>query len=297
MHRVIYADVLVAINIYITYFLLRSTSLISKEKPDRIRLLLSCFLGGIFSLTVLLPEEAQLISVLLRIPSTALFIFIAFGFRSLRVFLRLNISFLFCGFIYAGLMLALWYFICPAGMYFNGAVVYFDIDILTLVAFTIVCYAFVEIFDRFFKRRAPVNTLFECVVFIGEYEYSLRAFLDTGNHLVDCFTGKPVIIASREALKESFSREITLESDLAGKNMRFIFCNTVGGDGLLPAFTPEKVKIKGASYDFVTEEAVIAVTEKRLMQGEYDAILPVGLFENISYERDACENEKNTLTV
>ena len=209
MQRVIYADVLIVINIYITYFLLRATALLSKQEANRLRILLASFIGGIYSLTVLIPEEYQVLLGVLRIFAAVFFVLVAFGYTSLRAFIRLNVCFIFCSFMFAGAMLAVWYFICPGGMYFNGSVVYFDINIFTLVVLTVVCYAAVTVFDRLFKSRAPLNTVFMCkVIYLGA-EYNIKAFLDTGNRLKDYFTDKPVIIAERQVFKAAFPNEIT----------------------------------------------------------------------------------------
>ncbi len=292
MQRVIYADVLIVINVYITYFILKSTSLLTKETPDSIRLFFASLLGGAYSLTVLLPEKVQSILGVARFGVAVFFVFVAFGFTSPRVFLRLNLCFLFCSFVYAGLMLALWYFISPAGMYFNGSVVYFDIDILTLVLLTIGCYAFLKLFECLFRTRAPVNTVFCCKIIFNGREYELKAFLDTGNSLKDYFTGKPVIIACRELFLQEFPDGFEMKSDLFNKKIRYIFCDTLNGKGLLPAFTPENVHIKGADYDFFTDGVTVALTDKKLLQGEYDAILPLGLFDKNFDRKDEGESEK-----
>jgi len=296
MQRVIYADVLVVINVYITYFLLKSTALLTKENPDRLRLFLASLLGGIYSLTVLFPEKVQDFVSVARFAAAAAFVVIAFGFSSPRAFLRLNLSFLFCSFVFAGLMLAIWYFICPAGMYFNGSVIYFDIDLLTLVLLTIGCYVFLKLFERLFRTRAPVNIVFFCKVSYKGRECELKAFLDTGNSLKDYFTGKPVIIVNREIFCREFPGNFELNSDIYNEKIRYIFCDTLSGKGLLPAFSPENVHIKGADYDFFTDEVTVALTDKKLLQGEYDAILPLGLFDNNFDRKDEGESEKAYVT-
>ena len=224
----------------------------------------------------------------------AFFVLVAFGYKSPKSFLRINLSFLLCSFLFAGIMLALWYFICPGGMYFNGSVVYFDIDILTLCVLTVVCYIFLKLFDRFFKSRAPVNTVFLCRVYYGGEEFELKAFFDTGNRLTDHFTGKPVIIVHRDKFGSKIPSELTSPESLIERSFRLLYCETVGGGGLLPAFSPDKVHIRGAEYDFTTESATIALTDKKLMQGEYDAILPMDLFDNNFVRKDETEDEKAT---
>lgn len=291
MSGVIYADVLVIVNVYITYLLIKSTALLLKEDPDRLRLFAASLLGGIYSLTVLLPESLSGLLAAFRLVAAGFFIFISFGFRSIKIFLRQWICFLICSFIFAGLMFALWYFICPAGMYFNGSVVYFDIDILTLVILTVVCYGFLKLFDLFFRTRAPVNTIYNLKVSLKGEEHPLKAFLDTGNRLSDPFTGFPVIIANSSCFGNLLENK---EQDVyfSEFKMRYIFCTTLGGKGMLPAFRPENVHIKSAEAEFNTDKVMIALTDEKLLQGEYDAILPLGLFNNSFEGKDEGENEK-----
>ena len=296
MHRVIYADVLVVINVYITFFLLKSASLLAKVESDRLRLFLASFVGGIYSLSVLLPEKAQLKFFTLRLLLMILLVFVAFGYKSLKSFLRLNLSFLISSFIFAGLMFALWYFICPEGMYFNGLVVYFDIDIMTLALMTVVCYGFLKLFERFFRSRAPINTVFICKVFYNGVEYQLKAFLDTGNRLTDYFTSSPVIVADKRFFESAFDEALEDTEKFREKGLRYIFCDTLGGGDVLPAFMSEGVHIKGTDYDFTATSVTVALTEKKLLGGEYDAILPMGLFENIYERKVDVADEKNNVT-
>jgi len=149
-----------------------------------------------------------------------------------------------------------------------------------------------KLFEKLFRTRAPVNTVFYCTVNFEGGEFMLKAFLDTGNNLKDYFTGKPVIIADRRAFSSVFPDEIEIGRDVHGEKIRYIFCDTLGGKGLLPAFSPLSVHIKGAEYDFFTDAVTVALTEKKLLQGEYDAILSLGLFDNNFDRKDEGESEK-----
>lgn len=288
MSGVIYADVLVIINFYVTYFLLCATALLSKSEINRVRFLLSSFLGGAYSLSILLPEVSFAFTSLLKLTALIVPVVIAFKLKSFTSFLKLCLCFVLCNFVFAGLMMALWYFVHPSGMYFNTTVLYFDIDILTLVIFTVVCYGFMRIFELFFRRRAPINTIFYCDITLDGKAYNLKAFLDTGNNLTDPFSSKPVIIADKRIFEETIQNE-----DFSESRLRYVLCSTVSGKALLPSFVPEIVHIKGADTEFSTDEVMVALTEEKLLSGEYDAILPMGLFNNKHYRKDERESEEN----
>lgn len=289
MSGVIYADVLVVINLYVTYFLLCATALISKSEINRVRFLISSFLGGAYSLSILLPQESVALICVLKLGALVVPVIVGFKIRSTASLLKLCLCFVLCNFAFAGLMMALWYFVHPSGMYFNTTVLYFDIDIMTLVIFTIVCYGFIRAFDLFFRKRAPVNTVFHCRIIFDGKTYNLRAFLDTGNNLTDPFSSKPVIIADK-----SVFGKIIQDDDISQSRLRFVLCSTVSGKALLPCFVPDNVHIRGADTEFSTEEVLVALTEEKLLSGEYDAILPVGLFDNKLYRKDERESEENS---
>lgn len=289
MSGAIYADVLVVINFYVTYFLLLSASLLSRVKANRLRLVASSLFGGLYSLFIFLPREYRWLTPFLKLITVFLPVLIAFGFKSLKAFLRVDICYLMSNFLFAGLMLAIRYFFCPSGMYFEGSVVYFDVDILTLVLLTVAGYVFLKLFDAFFKSRAPINTVFYCSFERNGKSYPFKAFLDTGNNLKDSFTGKPVIVLNTESFKDK--ADFCNMSERVGT--RFILCSTVSGKSLLPAFIPERVEVKGAEKELSTDFVMIAITEEKILNGEFDAVLPMGLFQNISIGKDEADSDEN----
>lgn len=291
MTQVIYADVLVVINFYITYILLKTTAFFCTRKPKTKGLLLSCFIGGFYSLIILIPNISDLAVSLSRIPVCIVFILLCFGFHDKISFLKISLCFVFCNFLFAGLMFALWYFIYPAGMYFNGSVLYLSIDTLTLTVLTAVCYFVIKLFDLLLKKRKPDGTLFHCILTLKGKEYPLKAFYDTGNSFSDPFSGKGISIVSREALKEAFPTMPGVDTAClyAEYKFRFLPCSTALGEGLLPVFTAEKLHIKGANKEETFCDVLIAVTDKKIFGGEYDLLLSGGIFENT---RKGEENEK-----
>ena len=62
-------------------------------------------------------------------------------------------------------------------------------------------------------------------------------------------------------------------------------CSTVSGEGILPAFRPEKVKISAFKGFYETDRVVVAVTEKKLKNGCFGAILPCSLSSEQIRER------------
>ncbi|MDD6146056.1 MAG: sigma-E processing peptidase SpoIIGA [Oscillospiraceae bacterium] len=299
MHHVIYADVLVVINTYITYLLLLLTAKICRQQGSRWRFALSALIGGCYSLIILIPGITPLILSLSRIPAALLFVFVAFGRKKSRVFLRLFCAFLLVNFILAGLMLAVQYFISPAGMYAGSGVVYFDIDALTLILLTAVCYFVIQAVYKIIDLKAPKNVIYDIEIFTHETKISCRGFLDTGNSIMDPFTGFPVIIVSSAAVKNLLPDNIGNDISAEGSGVKYWYlpCKTVSGGGVLPCFKADQVHIQGISCAFTAENVVIAVTKEKIKKGEFDALLPMSIFENRTNEKGGDYDEKAQKTI
>lgn len=297
MTGVVYADVLFIINVYITYALLMLTALFLGLTPKRIRLLFSGVLGGLSSFLILIPGINEVVSGFIRLLLCFIFCLAAFSYRGIRQLIRQLSVFLGVNFLFAGLMFALWYFVSPSAVYYNTGVVYFDIDALSLIIITAVCYFVIKVFGAFARLKTPENTLYDVTVSIMGEETQLRGFLDTGNSLKDPFTSSSVIVVSRDCLKKYFPsdkpvNEIIEKSPL---KIRYLPCSTVSGSRLLPVFKCDNVRIKGISADFTLQGVMIAVSDESIKNGDFQALLPMDIFQNNYSDKgeDYEETERN----
>ena len=79
--------------------------------------------------------------------------------------------------------------------------------------------------------------------FVGDlielFTAQLQGLADTGNSLVDFFSGKPVIICDGT----KFADIAPSPSAPPPKGFRLLPCETVSGNGLIPVFQPDEVVI------------------------------------------------------
>ena len=282
MTGVIYADVLFILNTYITYAILILTALFLHISPSRLRVLLGSVIGGGASLIVLLPFADEGILGLVRLVLCLILPLVSFSFNGIKPLVKQVAVFLTVNFLFAGIMLGLWYFVSPTAVYYNTGIVYFDIDALSLVVLTAVCYFAVRIFRGIIDLKAPKNTLYDVYVTIRGEEFYLKGFLDTGNNLKDPFTGSDVIIVSRCAMEKYFpiGEDMSRIIESSPLKIRYLPCKTVSGNKLMPAFRCDKVRIKGVASDFIQKEAVIGVSVEKIKNGDFQALLPSGIFQN-----------------
>ncbi len=282
MTGIIYADVLFILNTYITYAILMLTAIFLHISPSRLRVLLSAVLGGVGSLIILFPWADDGVLGFLRLVLCLILPVVAFSYSGIKTLVKQVFVFLSVNFLFAGIMFALWYFVSPTAVYYNTGIVYFDIDALTLVVLTAVCYFAVRIFRGIIDLKAPKNTLYDVYLTIGGDEFYLRGFLDTGNNLQDPFTGSDVIIVSRSAIEKYFPivEDMSIIVESSPLKIRYLPCITVSGSKLLPVFKCDKVRIKGVSSDFCQRGVIIGVSDEKIKNGDFQALLPVGIFHN-----------------
>ena len=125
MEQDIYVDILVFLNTVINFFLLLVTAALAGRERKTGRILAAAFLGGIYALILLLPQLNGPVLTLTRIAAAAIMTAVAFPFRSLRTFLFQCGLLYLAGFLFAGLMVAIWildfhwhHWIDKSGQYF-----------------------------------------------------------------------------------------------------------------------------------------------------------------------------------
>ena len=291
MSDVIYIDVLAAINIFVTWLLLACSVFFSAVQAKRWRLLMASLLGGVGSLLILLPPAPWWLLAAEKLLLSALIVWVGFGFGRWRRFLRCFAAFFGANFAFAGLMLALWLTVRPGGMLYRNGAVYFGVSLPVFLLFACVCYAAVRGLVVLLRRRHPGANLCQATIQMPGCSITLPAFYDSGNRLVDGFTGAPVAVAEYAAL-ESFLPEPLREFFRGGQSLvdlpyddpwrsrlREIPFHALGREGLLPAFRSDAVTVKAKHNAQQTRNAIVAVTPDSLSDGSYSLLLQASMLE------------------
>lgn len=284
MKQTIYVDVLVIINIYINYGMLLLNSFCRKREPERLKILLASLFGGIYSLIILCPGISDTVISLSRIPAMCIMVLLSSGFGSIKEYTKSAFMFLGINLIFAGAMFLLWFFVYPRNMYFNGGVVYFDIDALTLVLLTVGAYLLIRVISVLVKSRIPDTLIYSVEIILSGKSYFCRGLYDSANCLCDPFSGEGVIIVYIGVIKDAVSEKIfnDPESVMDETKFKLIPVKSLSGSKLLPSIRAEKIIIKSLGSEFHLEKPVIALCREKICAGEYGALLYSTVFENIS---------------
>lgn len=256
----IYIDVLVTVNIFIDYFLLMLTKKIIGSNAKYYRILIGSAVGGIFSLTALLPVMPFRLNILTDLASAMLLIFISFGRSRLKTYIKRVLVFFTLSFTFGGIIIFIYLTFNPRGMGIYNDVVYFDISPLLLIALTLVCYYILLAVKRLTKSVYGTD-IHNIEIYVGEKHFIFSAKLDTGCNVKEPFSGKSVIVAEKEIFRDFIPNK---------EKVRIIPFTSLGGNGLLEGFCADRIIIDGKAAN---DTAYIGICEN-ILKGDIKAIVP-----------------------
>ncbi|MCL2037305.1 MAG: sigma-E processing peptidase SpoIIGA [Oscillospiraceae bacterium] len=245
----IYIDLLVIINLYITYFLLKGTAIFLHLKIRGRRLLLASLAGGISSLIILLPPLPFVVNIAVKATAGMLIVLLAFGYKSGYEYSKNSLIFITINVVFAGFTMMLWLFAAPLGMEFNNGIPYFDISFMTLVITTALAYGLIRILRYILDVKHAADRKYTITVTIGGKSVTLDAIADSGNMLTDYFTGLPVIVCPGSGI------------DIPDLLPRFLPYNTIDSTGLIPVFRAEEIVIITDNVPNKSVNALIGISD------------------------------------
>lgn len=270
---VIYADILIAVNWWIDYLLLLLVRRMTGAAATGWRVVLGALVGAVSCLVMLLPPLPILLMLSVKLLSAAAMVLVAFGFERRQLFLRRLLWLFALSAGLAGVCAALYFYVAPMGFYVLNGTVYYAVEPLTLVLLTVVCYALIWLWERVLRRRAAADADYTVTVAYGDRCVRMHCLYDSGNHLIEPFSGCPVLVAERYVA----ARLLTVPPSVADISpneaiWRVIPYDSIGGDGALPAFEPDRITVCVGGEERVLPRCYVAVCE-RLGHGEYEALI------------------------
>lgn len=278
----VYVDVLVCINILITYIFLVCTRVLSNVPSNKWGVCIGAIVGGLSSLAIFLDEMNIFLSVAVKLIVSALIVFFSFTPNRLKVFLKTYFSFFGISILFGGAMYFIEITFRPHGVIYMNGTVYFDMDIKYLVGCTFLIYGIFLLSDYLFMRRTTKNEIYKVSITFRNTQVELLGYIDTGNNLTDSLTGRNVFVGELSSFSPLFTYEElvflkkgeldNIPDSLKGK-IRLVPCKTVGESTLLPAFVPSKAELTFNKKQIKLENICIAVVDKSLSDGEYNLLL------------------------
>ena len=262
---VIYADILIVVNLIVDYFLIRITAVILRRKPPLWRTVAAAAVAAAGTLVIFLPQLPVAAEIAEKAVMSAAVCLIAFGYINFRQTVFAAAVFFGVTFCYAGGMLALWYIFKPGGMAINNSVVYFDVSPVFLVGFSALGFLIFSVISSVFSRRhKTADTCLVTLEFCGK-KADFSAVSDSGNSLCDPFFGSPVIIADAKKCAAALGE---LSPEAYPERYRAIPCKTVSGRVLLDGFRCDGGSITTAGKTLTLNRPIVALSKTPLCDTE-----------------------------
>ena len=278
---VIYIDILLALNWWIDYLLLLAVRRASGGMGRSWRLALGALVGAASCFTLFLPPLSMPLMLLIRLLAAVLTVTVAFGCRSRRGWIRRILLLFVYSTALAGLCGALYFFAAPQGFYVFNGVVYYAVPPLLLVGLTVVCYGILWLWEQVSRRRAPAAHVWRLKLKVDSQQTEFTCLYDSGNHLVEPFSGRPVLVVERSVAAAVGRVPPSVENVSVEDGWRLIPYDTLGGHGLLPAFVPDSVTVGACELP----PCYVAVTDG-LGRGEYQGLLGSEVGEYLARKGD-----------
>lgn len=277
---IIYIDILLLVNLYISYLLIASTSKVLAIAISKPRFIIALVISTFSSLIILFEfsvVELLLVKVLLLFAICVT----AFYNKNKKQFIVAIFTFIVISGLYGGVIMLIHNLISPQIMQYNNGVAYFDISAITLILLTIICYIVTHYITLWINQKAPSTLIYDITLQTDLGVEKFRAFMDTGNRLVDSFSGLPVIVCECDSMQRIIGEDVVklvrgeinnVEEIMLKHSLRYVPVSVVGGDDLLYCIVPKKVRIK-INGENVDKKAVVALSPTKLSDDEFECLM------------------------
>lgn len=274
---VVYADILVILNLIVDYFLLSASAAILRVKLSVFRQLASAAVGAFSSLYIFAPDLGLFFDLVFKAVICTVMVLCAFGFRGAKRFFRsAGVLFLVtCGF--GGIMTAVWSVFRPKGMTVVNSVVYFNISPAVLIGVSVITYLLFMLLREIFSGTSRLADRCEITVTAEEKSITMDAIVDTGNSIKDYLSGSEVIIADGEFVKTLLGSDNPVTDIRLKKRYRILPLSTVSGGGTLEGFRCDSAVISDGERTVKLEKPILAVS-KTPLRDDYQAIVNPEIF-------------------
>lgn len=241
--QTIYVDVLIVLNIYVNYFLLRTTAKLTHCRLSAGRCFIVSLYGSLFSLLILVPHINSILNFIIKLFAGTSIVVMAFGYRNKSRLFMNTLCFFMTNFVFAGVIYAVYISLNPSFIHFNNTYFYIDFSLLLLIIITALLYVILCAARFFMDKFSAVSGSYRIYIKYKGRMTAVNGLADTGNSLVDFFSGKPVIICSMKSIRNIVELDLTENISNLPKGFRVIPYSTIGNTGMLMVFAPDEVII------------------------------------------------------
>ncbi len=293
----VYADVLLALNFFLDFFLLWAAGCFLRRRTPLWRLLAAAALGALYGAGLLLPGLTWLYRIPAVVAVSLILLLVAYPWQGYGAFFRLLAVFYLTAFAMAGAVLAGSRLLAGQGLSFGmRETVRWASLLFGLMMAAILARRGMALIKRNWQKD-EFRVILE--VWLAGRSCKLTALIDTGNDLREPLSGLPVIVAEYRFLQPLFPERLRLawqlyQEDAArlvqflaeeggqdgwARRLRLVPFASIGKNhGLLPGFRPDRLIIteNGRRYGV---DAYICIVSRGFSAGtDYQAVINPEIF-------------------
>lgn len=275
----VYIDLYFLVNASMDLLCLAMTAAILHRAAKRWRLLLAALLGGLWAAGILLLGIGGALGVVLDLLFAVLLVAVAFAEKNGKIsrLLQNAGAYALLSALLGGLMTVLYQFLNRLNLPLEAL----QGDGLSAWMFALLAAVagfFTLRGGKLFRRSGATHDVW-LEVTVGSRTVRLHALVDSGNLLTDPLSGRSVALADPAKLLPYLPPDLVhaLEhpgdaSAVAARRVRLIPARTATGEGMLPAFAPDRLLIVTKTDRFAAND-LVALSPLGGAAGGFDALI------------------------
>lgn len=292
----IYVDVVLIENLLMNYIILYAVGIILKKQIKHIRLILSSFIGAIYSIVAYMSILEIYSSMFLKIVLSIVIVYISYNPQNAKQLWKEVLIFYMTSFVFGGAAFALIYIIKPQDIFMKNGLFLGTYPLKTILLGAIVAFFVIITSFKIVKSKISKKDMFcKVKIKINENEIETKVMIDTGNLLKEPITNTPVIVLEHTLLYDCIPKEIlnNLENILGGdfekipkeikeeyiSKLKVIPFSSLGKqNGMLVGIKPEYIIIEKEENKKKINNVIIGIYNKSLTKkGEYRGLIGIEL--------------------
>lgn len=261
----VYIDMVFLLNFLIDLILILAVALILRRRTNIKKIIIASLIGGL-SIFSLFFENSKILLLIIKIITVFLIVIVSFGYKDIKYTLKNVLYFYLTSIVLGGFLYMINLELCynNKGMIFYHNSFYLNYIILLFLIPSII-YVYVKE-TRNLKNK--YSNYYNVDIYLKDgTQKRITAFLDTGNHLIDPYYHKPIILVSNKIIN----------IDYLDTNVLLVPYDTLNNHGLLKCIVPLKIYIEGVGFRY---NYLIGISNEQIKIDGIDCILHSKLLES-----------------
>ncbi|WP_117160882.1 sigma-E processing peptidase SpoIIGA [Paraliobacillus sp. X-1268] len=300
----IYVDAVFLLNFLIDWMILLLTQQMSKMATGKFSLLIAAVIAALLVPITIFYPNSIILHPIGKLVYSVLIVFAGFGFHNMRRFTKLLVTFYFISIALGGGLTGLHFFIKSPMYYSEHGFLTWSSGygdpiswLFVVIGFPIVWIFTKKTMDKHALLKFRQDQYMQVTIVLKEKEVSTIGYVDSGNHLVDPISQKPVIICDYKIINQLFQEEEVAQLKEAQETcdfdcipdhlmtqVQFVPYQGVSGDQrFLVVVKPKFITIEYGNQLIKVSKVLIGIQFGKLTADEsYHCLLQPGLFNEIA---------------